>query len=83
MNPSNIHQRLRDDNDYQRNFFEFFEDIIHHHLPNIEMEVDPKFKPRIERPPVPPTVNETTPIDVLNEWESAFVAEIKKCGEVL
>jgi hypothetical protein len=33
LNPSQLHERLAVDNDFKHRFFEFFEDIIHHHLP--------------------------------------------------
>ena len=80
LNPNEIHKRLKADNDFQKNFFEFFEDSIHHHLPNIDIELDPKFEPRIERPPVPPSALDKT-LEVMDEWDDVFVTEIKKCGE--
>jgi hypothetical protein len=36
-NPSDIHRRLHDVA-YQKKFFAFFEDIIHHHLPDVVFE---------------------------------------------
>lgn len=80
-NPSKIHQQLHNEA-FQNRFFAFFDDIIHHHLPDIEIPVDSKFEPRVERPPQPPSKQEST-IQILNEWDSVFCTEIKKCGEVL
>ncbi len=83
LNPSDLHDKLRNDSKYESQFFNFFEHIIHHHLPNIDIQIDKDYEPRIQRPPVPPEITEKTPIAVLNEWESCFATEIKKCGEVL
>ncbi|KAG1761818.1 hypothetical protein EDD22DRAFT_736177, partial [Suillus occidentalis] len=44
-NPSDMHVKLRDVK-FQQRFFAFFEDIIHHHLPDIEVDIDPKYEPR-------------------------------------
>ena len=84
-NPSEIHRRLLDAN-FQKRFFAFFDDIIHHHLPDVEVVVDSKFEPRVERPPKLPSsggLSEKMPVDVLDEWDSVFVTEVRKCGEVL
>lgn len=80
LNPTEVHKRLLDV-EYQKQFFSFFDAIIWHHLPDIEMKVDKSFEPRIERPPCPPKYN--APLDVIDEWDSIFVTEIKKCGEIL
>src|ERR1700685_3977228 len=64
-------------------FFDFFEGIIHHHLPDMDIQLDKSFEPRTERPPCPPITSENIPFDILNEWKSVFITEIKKCGEVL
>ncbi|KAG1772158.1 hypothetical protein EDD22DRAFT_768732 [Suillus occidentalis] len=83
-NPSDMHIKLRDEAFRQR-FFSFFEHIIHHHLPDIEVDIDPKFEPRVERPPRPPLhmLDSEPPSDVVNEWLSTFTSQIKQCGEVL
>lgn len=83
VNPDVIHERLKNDPQYQVQFFEFFDDIIHHHLPDIEVEVNPKFEPQMERPPLPPSYDTDCHIKMLNEWDSVFITEIKKCGEAL
>jgi hypothetical protein len=79
-NPSDIHRKLRD-HKYQQRFFAFFEEIIHHHLPDIEVEIDSKFDPCMECPPEPPAGDVNA--DVMSEWESMFAMQIKQCGEVL
>jgi ATP-dependent exoDNAse (exonuclease V) alpha subunit len=83
LNPSELHERMKQDDAFQQKFFDFFEGIIHHHLPDIDVQLDKSFEPRTQRPPCPPVVFENTPVEILNEWESVFVTEIKKCGEVL
>ena len=82
LNPAEIHSRMCNDDDFQKRFFAFFEDMIHHHLPEIDaIEVDKSFEPRTERPPQPPPLDAT--LEMLNEWESVFCSQIKMCGEVL
>ena len=81
LNPSEVHDKMRDDSEFQQRFFAFFEDTIRHHLPDIDMEVDKSFEPQTERPPNPPSVD--SHLDVLDEWESVFCTQIKMCGEVL
>ena len=81
LNPADVHRHLSVDVEYQKQFFSFFDDIIWHHLPDIEMKVDKKFEPRMERPPYPP--NYDAALDIIEEWESIFVTEVKKCGEIL
>ena len=82
LNPADVHRKMRDDEDFKTRFFAFFEDIIHHHLPEIDgIEIDKSFEPRVERPPQPPPVDAT--MEILNEWESVFCTQLKMCGEVL
>ena len=80
LNPNEVHKRLLDES-YQEQFFSFFDDIIWHHLPEIEMHVKKSFEPRVQCPPPLPDPN--MPFHVREEWESVLVTEIKKCGEVL
>ena len=80
-NPAEIHCQLHDE-DFQKCFFAFFKNIIQHHLPDIEVPPDPKFEPRIERPPRPPACDGASEVE-LKEWESVFLTEVKKCGEAL
>jgi hypothetical protein len=62
-----------------------YKDIIHHHLLDIELDMDPSFEPRIQRPPAPLelSLDSDTPQSLPNEWESVMATEIKFCGEVL
>ena len=89
LNPSDLHARLSNDTQYQKQFFDYFEGIIHHHLPEIEVDLPPNYEPRVERPPIPPSPtvallhSDKSAVDILNEWDSAFRTEVKKCGEVL
>ena len=80
LNPTEVHKRLLDI-EYQKQFLSFFDDIIWHHLPDIEIKVNKSFEPRIERPPCPPKYD--APLHIIEEWDSVFVTEIKKCGEIL
>ena len=81
LNPSQVHQKMRDDPSFQERFFAFFEDVIHHNFPDVDVEVDKSFEPRTERPPKPPRFD--TPLDTLNEWKSVFCTQVKMCGEAL
>lgn len=80
LNPSDVHKHLLDES-YQERFFSFFDDIIWHHLPDIELHIEKTFESHIQRPPPPP--NPDVPFHVMEEWESVMVTEIKKCGEIL
>ncbi|KAG8912353.1 hypothetical protein FRC01_005141, partial [Tulasnella sp. 417] len=77
LNPSELHARLRDSQDFQERFFSFFEHIIHHHLPDVELPEDSSFEPRTQRPPLPSLYQ------TIEEWDEVFLTEIKACGEVL
>lgn len=80
MNPKDIHTKLKEDGEFKTRFFAFFEDIIYHHLPNVETSAAGKnFEPRVERPPVPPTPHSTA----AREWNIFMQTEVKKLGEVL
>ncbi|KAG1876576.1 hypothetical protein DFJ58DRAFT_649719, partial [Suillus subalutaceus] len=81
VNPSEFHEHLRDDVAYQTKFFAFFEEVIHHHLPEVEDQIDPKFEPRVQRPPKPPLPD--APSEHLSAWEGLLTTEIKHCGEAL
>jgi hypothetical protein len=88
INPSDLHACLTDNIQYQKKFFDYFDSIIHHHLPDIEVDVPSNYEPRVERPPIPPSPtvlfqSDKSAIDILNEWESVFITEVKKCGEIL
>lgn len=87
MNPSELHVKLHDEK-YQNKLFSFFDDIIHHHLPDIGISVERQFEPRVEHPPKPPSpsilsADPNTMLAAMKEWDTIFISEIKKCGEVL
>jgi len=83
LNPSQLHECLASDEGFKHRFFDFFEDIIHHHLPqNDGINIDPSYEPRIEHPPRPPHPTQAL-LDELYTWESDFVTQIKICGEAL
>jgi hypothetical protein len=78
-NPSDLHAKLCDES-YQKRFFDFFDNIISHHLPDIEIQIDPKFDPRVERPPRPPM---SLSSDEIADWDSVLLTQVKLCGEAL
>ena len=73
LNPSDVHAKMRTDPEWKQRFFDFFDTIIKHRLPDTGDIVDPAFEPRVQRPPDP-----SHP-----EFEAEFNAKVKKCGEVL
>jgi len=81
LNPLAIHDCLCALTKYQSHFFEFFEQIIHHHLPDTEDVIDPKFEPCVQCPLCLPDVH--APLEVMEQWEAIYITEIKRCGEVL
>lgn len=82
LNPDELHKKLKDVDGFDQQFFSFFESIIYHHLPDIEVEFDPKsYEPRTQRPPIPP--DDISLLENIEEWESVFCTEVKMCGEVL
>lgn len=75
QNPSVIHDCLCESSEYQARFFAFFEDIIHHHLPDTEDIINPKFEPHMQRPPKPP--ESQVSLEVVSAWECVYVTKIK------
>ena len=73
-NPTEVHKRLLDI-EYQKQFLSFFDDIIWHHLSDIEIKVNKSFEPHIEQPPCPAKYD--APLHIIEEWDSVFVTEIK------
>jgi hypothetical protein len=70
------------DTKFQTQFFRFFEDVIHHHLPNVEDSIDSTFEPQVQRPPRP--LNSTLySSDLKKDWDNVLMSEIQHCGEVL
>ncbi len=95
FNPSDLHVHLEGDPEHQRQFFDFFEGIIHYHLPDIGIDINESSELWTQRPPPVPKMLLAAPqvaelptlhadlIDILNNWDSVFATEIKLCGEVL
>ena len=86
LNPNEIHERLKKDNDFEKRFFNFFEDIIQHELPEVDVNIDTGFEPRVERPPLPPSSAASSseiPVKRLRDWQIFMESEVKKLGEVL
>ena len=81
-NPNEIHHRFKEEPGFEKRFFDYFEDIIWHHLPDVDVEIDSNYEPRIERPPVPPSTSDISP-HALKEWHSFMESEVKKLGEAL
>lgn len=89
LNPSEVHRRMKDDKEFEARFFSFFEDIIKHDLPNVEVPSD--FNPRSYRPatelPPAPLLAEDASLDdlerMVRQWDTVFETEIKLCGESL
>lgn len=89
LNPTDLHKLLRDNVNYQTQYFSFFEDIIQHHLPLVSLDSDREdiTDPRCERPPRPPDplLKGSNPI-LYDEQLKVFYQEmsdeeIKRCGE--
>jgi len=75
VNPSEIHRRLRESDEYTNRFFAFFDDLIKHHVPDIDVDVPSSYEPRSECPPPPPKSLEDP------DWISLFQSEVKKGAE--
>jgi hypothetical protein len=82
LNPNDIHKRLKEDTEFASRFFAFFDDIIQHDLPDVEIPIDPTYEPRVERPPSPPESGSISP-EKIYEWRSFMQTEVKKLGEAL
>ena len=62
--------------------FDYLEDIIWHHLPDVEVEIDKNYEPRVERPPPPDSATDIPP-QALREWHMFMDSEVEKLGKVL
>jgi hypothetical protein len=71
LNPSDVHARMRENPDWQKQFFTFFEDIIKHHLPDTDDVPMPDRELRGERPP------HLDSVDFLQD----FTSDVKLLGE--
>src|SRR6266478_4776413 len=45
LNPSDVHKRMKKDSEWRDHFFAFFEDIIHHQLPDVPFDLIPDQNP--------------------------------------
>jgi hypothetical protein len=74
LSPTEVHNRMWHDDKWKEQFFRFFEDIIHHHAPDVDAP-DPKadWEPRAERPPDPRH----------NQFEDEMRMEVKCLAEKL
>ena len=82
MNTSEIHKKLHDDT-YQKQFFEYWESIIKHNVPDVDEDVPSDYEPRTQRPPIPPSIPPNADFVTDSEWLSIYSSEVKKCAEVL
>jgi hypothetical protein len=73
LNPSEVHEKMKNDVNGRKQFFAFFEDIIKHDLPHTDDEVEPGYEPRVQRPPNPDDP----------DFATEFVSDVKKAGECL
>jgi len=73
LNPSDVHTKMKLDSEWRDQFFEFFEDIIHHHLPDTDDVLLPNYEPRTQRPPDPDDP----------AFDADFIADVKLSGEAL
>ena len=83
LNPADIHTKLKQDKIFEKHLFSFFEDIIQHHLPNVELTIDKNYEPHIECPPHPPKYHPDMNLKVLEDWDIFMDSEVKILGEIL
>lgn len=71
LNPRRLHEKLQNSSEFQARFFGFFEQLIQHHLPDVEYELPKQLEPEIQRPPEPGCP----------DWSELRLQEAKFCGE--
>jgi hypothetical protein len=86
LNPSQIHSRMKLDPKFKQDFFNFFDDTIQYHLPDVDVNEDelkgPDCEPRVEHPVAPPPVDfDITQRFDINTWTYQHMADLKRCGE--
>ena len=69
--------------EFERRLFSYFEDIISHHFPDVDIALDNKYEPRIECPPQPPPFPSKGDETVSKAWKSFMNTEVKIVGELL
>ena len=83
MNPTDIHEKLKRDKDFENHLFDYFEDIIHHHLPDVEVIVDKNHEPCVKCPlHLPENCPDLDPKEHA-DWKRFMDSEIKILGEIL
>ena len=82
LNPSDIHEKLKIDDSFKERLFAYYEDIIHHHLPDVDIVMDTHYEPRVECPPNLPEDCPNLNTIQLAEWKIFMDSEIKKLGEI-
>ena len=73
LNPSDVHQKMRESSEWTEKYFRYWEDVIYHHVPEAEGEVPKNFEPRTQRPLNPEHPN----------FGSEFVQDVRNCAEIL
>ena len=73
LNPGEVHEKMKNDENWRNQFFAFFEDIIKHDLPDTPDEIEPGYEPRQQRPPNPDDP----------DFATDFVSDVKKAGKCL
>ena len=81
LNPTDLHEKLKSSPGFDLKVVSFFEGIIEHHLPNIEVKIDKEYEPRSERPLHAPPSPDSWEMFHLDELQVDFETEVKKCGE--
>ena len=77
LNPNDIHRRLKEEPEFEQRFFRYFENIIEHHLPDVDVTFDANYEPRAERPPSPPESTSGISAQDLHEWHIFMESEAK------
>ena len=68
---------------FDHKVFSFFEEILKHHLPEIEVNIDKEFEPWSECPLHAPPPPESCEMFDIDEWKVEFETDVKICGEKL
>jgi hypothetical protein len=83
LNPTDLHKKLKSCPGFENKVITFFEGIIKHHLPDIEVVIEKDFEPRMECPLKAPPLPDSCDMFDLDEWKLQFETDLKKCGEKL
>ena len=83
LNPADLHEKLKSSPGFDHKVFSFSEEIIKHHLPEIEVNIDKEFEPHLEHPLHAPPPPKSCEMFDIYEWKVDFETDVKKCGEKL